>query len=83
MSGDRRVVVLRVDPGAVDWLAAACSRRDAPPALRALLLGRSRVELDAVDARCALEWARTVPGWDDDAPPPLFVYDGSEVLARS
>jgi hypothetical protein len=87
MSGsprEGRVVVLRVDAGAAEWLAAARGRaHDAPQSLNALLRGRSRVELTSAEADSALRWARTVPGWDDDGPPPLFVYDGSEPLTRA
>jgi hypothetical protein len=46
----------------------------APPAIRSLLEGRSRVEVTAADASAALAWARTVDGWDDDALPPVWVY---------
>jgi hypothetical protein len=51
--------------------------------VRPLLRGRTRVELRPDEAALALAWARTVPGWDDDRRPPLFVYDGSVLLART
>jgi hypothetical protein len=77
-----RVVVLRLDPGAADWLAVARGRAgEAPATLVPLLRGRTRVELSPTEAEAALAWASTVPGWDDDGRPPLFVYDGSVLLA--
>ena len=82
MSDER--VVLRIDAGAAGWLDAARGReREAPDAVRPLLRGRKRVELAPDEAEQALSWARTVPGWDDDRRPPLFVYDGSVPLART
>jgi hypothetical protein len=75
--------VLRVDAAAAAWLAATRGREpDAPQALRGLLQGRSRVELSRAEAEAALRWA-IAAGWDDDAHPPLFIYDGGEVVARS
>jgi hypothetical protein len=78
-----RRVVLRVDAGAAAWLAAARAReREAPPALRGLLRGRSRVELSQAEADAAIRWA-LAGGWDDEARPPLFIYDGADAVARS
>jgi len=56
------------------WGAARAAISSAPPAIRSLLEGRSRVEVTAADASAALAWARTVDGWDDDALPPVWVY---------
>ena len=74
-------LVLRLDPAAGEWLAAARrSAHDAPDALRALLAGRSRVEVDPVEAERALAWAALVPGWHEDGRPPLFVYTPGEII---
>ena len=68
-------VVLRIDPAAGDWARAARARgRLAPDPIRTLLSGRSRVEVALEEAKHALDWAATVPGWNDDRRPPLFVY---------
>jgi hypothetical protein len=56
------------------WLESARRAPDAPPAIRAVLHGRWRVELTAEEAWSALAWARTVEGWDDDSRPPLWIY---------
>ncbi len=56
------------------WLERARDAHDAPPAIRAVLNGRWRVELTAEEAWAALAWARKVEGWDVDARPPLWIY---------
>jgi hypothetical protein len=56
------------------WLERARRAPDAPPAIRAVLNGRWRVELTAEEAWAALAWARKVEGWDDDSRPPLWIY---------
>jgi hypothetical protein len=76
-------VVLRRDPAAHDWLAAARRRViEAPGPVRVLLAGRSRVEVGPAEADAALAWAAGIPGWDDDARPPLFVHTPGDMLAR-
>ena len=69
---------LRVRPEAVApewWTAARAADYDAPQAIRALLSGRSRVELTAEEAVLAIHWASRLSGWDDNGgPEPLFVY---------
>ncbi len=69
---------LRVRPeaGAPDWWAAAhAAGNDAPPPIRAVLSGRSRVEITAEEAVLAIHWASRLSGWDDTGgPKPLFVY---------
>ena len=60
------VVRLRADPGTWRW--AARTDDDAPPAARALLAGRTRIELSAREAREVFAWARSVPGWESDVP---------------
>ena len=55
------------------WAGAERVGAAAPPAFRALLTGRSRVEVTAVEAEHLLEWARTLDGWAD-ALPPLRIY---------
>jgi hypothetical protein len=42
--------------------------------VRAILTGRSRVELSAAEAREALEWARGIDGWEADGVAQLYVY---------
>lgn len=56
------------------WLEHARSAHDSPPAIRAVLNGRLRVELTAEEAWAALGWARKVDGWDADSRPPLWIY---------
>jgi hypothetical protein len=74
-------VVLRVDPSARAWLAAARVRSfEAPDPIRALLAGRSRVEVSRDEAERALAWAARLPGWSDDARPPLFIHTPGEIL---
>jgi hypothetical protein len=74
-------VVLRLDPAARGWLAAARVRSsDAPDAMRALLAGRSRVEVDQAEADRALAWAAQLPDWRDDGRPPLFVYTPGQLV---
>jgi hypothetical protein len=75
-------LVLRLDPGADEWLAAARARAaDVPDAIRALLAGRSRVEVGPDEAERALEWAARLPGWREDARPPLFLYAPGQLVA--
>jgi hypothetical protein len=74
-------VVLRLDPAAHEWLESA--RRatlDAPDSVRALLAGRSRVEIGPAEAERALAWAAQLPGWHHDGRPALFVYTPGEML---
>ena len=66
-------VCLRAD--APDWWAAARrAERSAPPAIQAILRGRTRVEVCADEARAAIAWAAALDGWDPDGFPPLWVY---------
>jgi hypothetical protein len=77
-------VVLRLDPGADEWLAAARARAaEAPDSVRALLAGRSRVEVGHAEAEHALLWASRLPGWKQDARPPLFRYSPGELLVSA
>lgn len=69
-------VVLRVrETGAAEafWVAAR-KRRDRPPAVGALLAGRSRIEVTRWEADQALAWAGSVDGWDGADDKPLFVH---------
>ena len=73
----RSYTALRVCPDAAAspwWASARHAGSTAPPAIRGILAGRSRVELTAHDAEHVLAWARTLPGWDDDGLVPLRVY---------
>jgi hypothetical protein len=74
-------VALRVREGGATeaWLAAARKRRDAPPAIRTLLAGRSRVEVAQWEAEEALAWAGSVDGWDGAEMKPLFVHPGARI----
>jgi hypothetical protein len=56
------------------WEAAHRAGDTAPLTIRSILAGRSRVEVTAAEAREALEWARTLEGWDAAPDPPLWVY---------
>jgi hypothetical protein len=58
------------------WAAARRAIALAPPAVRAILAGRSRVEVTAEEARAALAWARALVPGDADAPSPLRVHPG-------
>jgi len=74
-------VVLRLDPAAAEWVAAARRRGfEAPDPVRALLTGRSRTEVGRAEADWALEWAAQLPGWHDERRPPLFVHTPGELL---
>jgi hypothetical protein len=78
-----RPTVLRVDPGAAEWLAALrAHHRDVPQSLRPLLLGRSRVELSQAEAEAALRWASDAD-WDGLERPPLSIYYGAGSDGRS
>ena len=73
----RSYYALRVCPDAAAspwWASARDAGSTAPPAIRAILAGRSRVELTAAEAENVLAWARTLPGWDDDSLAPLRIY---------
>ena len=74
-------LVLRIDPAAGEWLAAARDgSRDAPDSMRALLAGRSRVEVEPAEAERALAWAAQLPGWNEDGRQPLFVHTPGEFV---
>jgi hypothetical protein len=76
-------VVLRRDPAAHEWLAEARRREfEAPEAIRALLAGRSRIEVAPAEAEHALAWAAQLPGWNDDAAPPLFVHTPGDIFVN-
>jgi hypothetical protein len=76
---------LRVSPRAkVDgWWAAARRRSDAPRAIRALLAGRSRIEVSRNEAAHALAWAEGVDGWEGADPKPLLVYPADPPAERA
>ena len=69
---------LRVRPEAVApewWAAAHAAGSDAPRPVRAVLSGRTRVELTAEEAVLAMHWASRLSGWDENGGlKPLFVY---------
>jgi hypothetical protein len=76
-STPRSYYALRVCPDAAAspwWASARHAGSTAPRAIRAILAGRSRVELTADEAEHVLAWARELPGWDDDSLAPLRVY---------
>jgi hypothetical protein len=56
------------------WMSARRVANSAPLAIRALLAGRTRVEVSAEEATAALNWARSVHGWDPDALAPVWIY---------
>jgi hypothetical protein len=63
------------------WRFARRAPSGAPPAIRAILAGRTRVEVSAQEATAALEWARSVKGWDPDALAPVWIYPAAPVDA--
>jgi hypothetical protein len=75
-------VVLRVCPRAAAdaWWASARKRRDVPPAVGALIAGRTRVEVTAAEADEALAWAGSIDGWSGLDPKPFFVHGVTAVL---
>jgi hypothetical protein len=79
MSSSVSYYALRVCPrsGARAWWEAA-----APPAIRALLRGRTRVELGPGEARDALAWAEPVHGWADHPLPPVYIYPAAPASAE-
>jgi hypothetical protein len=65
---------LRRTPGAETWWNAVACGADVPAAVRALIAGRMRVEVDALDAADALTWAERVGGWPSSTRSPLVVH---------
>jgi hypothetical protein len=63
------------------WVSARKAANSAPPAVRAILAGRTRVEVSAEEAIAALKWARSVQGWDPDALAPVWIYPAAPVEA--
>jgi hypothetical protein len=78
-----RLVALRVvshDRSGTWWRRAFTERATAPPAIRALLSGRRRVELTRGEADAALAWAATLlDSVDEPGTVPLIVYDPQPV----
>lgn len=56
------------------WASAIQAHASAPPAVRAILTGRSRVEVSAEEAEAVLVWASALDGWDESATAPLSTY---------
>jgi hypothetical protein len=67
---------LRICPKATAdaWWSAVRSRHDVPPAITALMHGRTRVELTRAEAGAAIAWAGRLDGWADAQPKPLHVH---------
>jgi hypothetical protein len=77
-------LALRVCPRAASadwWVSARSAMHDAPPAMRAILAGRTRVEVSADEALAVLRWARGLDGWDPDALAPVWIYPVTPVDA--
>ena len=55
------------------WASAEAAFESAPPAIRTLLSGRTRVEVSGGEALEALAWAATLDGWGE-GPRALWVY---------
>jgi hypothetical protein len=55
------------------WESARRAAHTAPPAMRSILAGRSRVELSEAEARAVIAWACTLDGWDYGLAP-LYIY---------
>ena len=53
-----------------EWWVNVSTRRDAPPAIQALLAGRARVELSHAETIESLTWAEQLSAGE----PPLAVY---------
>jgi hypothetical protein len=56
------------------WAAVKRSRDSAPPAVRAVLAGRMRIELTHDDALAVIRWAAQIEGWPAEGPTPLWIY---------
>ena len=77
MSSSVSYYALRVCPrskGQTWWEAARRAEAEAPPAIRALLLGRTRIEVSPGEAHDALAWAERIQGWTDHALRPVWIY---------
>jgi hypothetical protein len=61
------------------WRSARSATAGVPPAIRAILAGRTRVEVSAAEASAVLVWARSLQGWDPDALAPVWVYPAAPV----
>ena len=61
------------------WRSARRAVHRAPPAMRAILTGRSRVEISADEAHAVLRWARGLDGWDPDALAPVWIYPAAPI----
>jgi hypothetical protein len=75
---------LRVCPRAESldwWLSARRALHEAPLPMRAILAGRTRVEVSADEAGAVLRWARGLDGWDPNAPAPVWIYPVAPVDA--
>lgn len=74
------IVALRVVPDArADaWWSAARSSAHVPPAIKALLNGRTRIELTSEEADATLAWAASLSGWATADPKPLVAYRSGE-----
>src|SRR6478735_12204421 len=57
------VVRVRADVVAIRWWSAVAGADDAPAVIRALLTGRSRVEVSADEALMIRAWAGAIDGW--------------------
>jgi hypothetical protein len=55
------------------WESALRAAHTAPPAMRSILAGRSRVELSPSEASEAIAWACGLEGWDYGLAP-VYVY---------
>jgi hypothetical protein len=56
------------------WAAARADAHNAPPAIRAIIDRRTRVEVSCQAATEALAWARQLDGWEHAGPTPVWVY---------
>jgi hypothetical protein len=59
------------------WESALRAAHTAPPAMRSILAGRSRVELRTHEACEAIAWACDVEGWDYGLAP-VYVYPAND-----
>jgi hypothetical protein len=56
------------------WASVRRALPDVPEPIRAILAGRSRVEINADEAWAVLAWARKLEGWDSHGDTPLWIY---------
>lgn len=68
------VIAIDYEHNSDQWWQAARSRADVPACIRDVVLGRANyAHASQQDADAAMQWARSVDGWDDAAAPLIDV----------